>query len=54
MYLWAQGIDNGNGGVGGGRWARGLRDNIGGVGGVRGIDDASEGLETTKEAAGAQ
>ena len=32
--------------------ARGLSDDDGGVGGVRGIDDASEGLEMTTEAAG--
>ena len=52
MCLRDQGIDNGDGGVGRGRRARVLRNDDGGIGGGRGIDDASEGSETTMEAVG--
>ena len=52
MCLRAQGIDNNNSGVGRVRRARGLSNDERGVGRGRGIYDASEGLETTAEAAG--
>ena len=52
MCLRAQGIDDDDDGVVRVRRARGLRDYYGGVGRGRGIDDASEGLDTTTEAAG--
>ena len=51
MCLRAQGIDNDDVSVGEGRLAQGLSDNNKGVGGVPGIDDATEGMERTKEAA---
>ena len=54
MCLRAKGIDNDGGGVGEGRQPQGLSDNNGGVGGEQGIEDASEGLEKTTEAAGAR
>ena len=52
VCLRSQGIEEDNGGVGGGRWSRGLSDNDGGVGRGRGINDASEVLETMTEAEG--
>ena len=54
MCLQAQGIyDNNGGGVGGGgRQARGIIIDNGGVGRRRGIDDASEVLETMTEVRG--
>ena len=54
VHLRAQGIDDDNGGVGRVRRSRGIRNDIRGIGRGRGIYDASEGLETTKEAAGAR
>ena len=54
MRLRDQGIDNDDGGVGRVRWARRLSNDDGGVGRGRGIYDASEGSETTTEAAGAR
>ena len=53
MCLWAQGIDDNDGGIGGGRRAQGISNDDGGVGGGQGIDNTSEGSETTTEAAGA-
>ena len=47
MFLRAQGIDDGDSGVGKGRQYQGLSDNDGG----REIDNVSKGLETTTEAA---
>ena len=52
MCLRDHGIDNDDGVVGRVRRSLRLSDNEGGVGRVQGIDDASEGLETTAEAAG--
>ena len=52
--LQAQGIDNNNGGVSGGRRARGISNNDKGVDGRQGIDVAFEGSEMTTEVAGAQ
>ena len=52
VFLWAQGIDDNNGGDCGVRWSRGLSDDDGGVGGGRLIDDATKLLETMTEAAG--
>ena len=52
MRLQYQGIDGGGGGVGRLIQARGISDNDEGVGRGRGIYYASEGLETTPEAAG--
>ena len=55
MCLRAQGIgDDNDGGVGRVIRARRLSDNDGGVGRGGGIYDASEGPETTTEAAGAR
>ena len=54
MCLRAEGIDNDEGGVRRVRRAKGLRDDDRGVDRGRGIHDASEGLETTTEAAGAR
>ena len=51
MCLWAQGIDNKNDGISGGRRARGFSNDDRGVGRGQGIGNASEGLETTTEAA---
>ena len=51
MCLQAQGIGDNDDGVGGGRRARGLSKDDKGVGRGRGIYDASEGSDTTKEAA---
>ena len=51
LCLWAHSIDDKNGGVYRVRWDRGLSDNDGGVGRGRGIYEASEGSETTTEAA---
>ena len=51
VFLRAQGIDSNGGGVGRGRRSRGISYDNGGVGGGRGIDNASEGSETTTEAA---
>ena len=53
VCLGDQGIYN-DGGVGGGRRSRGFSDDNGGAGGGRGIDDASEGSDTTMEVAGAR
>ena len=52
MCLRSQVIDNEDSGVGGGRRYRGLSGDNGGVDGGRGIDNASEGLETMTEVAG--
>ena len=52
MFLRDQGIDENNIGFGIARPVGGLSNSDGGVG--RGIRDASEGLETTMEAAGAR
>ena len=52
VCLHAHGIDNSDGGVDGERRALGLSDEDIGVGGGRGIDNTSEGSETTKVAAG--
>ena len=52
VCLWAQLIENDEGGIGVGRQARGLRDENGGGGGGRGIDDASEMPEMATEAVG--
>ena len=52
MRTRTQGIDDENGGVRGVRRDQVLSDNGGGVGGGRGMDDASEGSETTAEVAG--
>ena len=54
LFLRTQVIDDDDGGVGRVRWVRGLRYDDGGVIRGRGINDASEGLETTTEAAGAR
>ena len=54
MCLRDQGIDNNRGGVGRVRLAHGLSNDNRGVDRGRGIDDASKGLETTTEAAGAR
>ena len=54
MCLQDQGIDKNNGGVGIVRQARGLRNDNRGVRRGRGIDNTSDGLETTTEAAGAR
>ena len=51
MCLRAQGIDNDNGGLGGGRRARGLSNNDGGVVGGRGIYNAYKESETMTELA---
>ena len=51
MCLRDQGIDNNDGGVIRVRQARGISDENRGVGRELGIDDASEGLEITEEAA---
>ena len=51
MCLQAQGIDEDNGGVGRLRLARRLSDDDRSVGRGRVIDNASEGSETTAEAA---
>ena len=53
MCLWYQGIDNDDGGGVRVRRARRLSDDNGGVGRGRGIEDASEGLETRTEMVGA-
>ena len=42
VCLRAQGIDNNDGGVSGGRWAWELSNNNAGVGGGKSIDDAPE------------
>ena len=52
MCLGAENIDDTKGGVGIVRWAKGLSDYNRGVGRGQGIRDASEGSETTTEAAG--
>ena len=52
MFLWAQGIDDNNGGVGRVRWAHGLSDDDVGVRRERGIYDGYEGLDTMAEVAG--
>ena len=52
MVLRAQGIDNDNDGGDRVRRSCGLSDNDGGVGRRRGIEDTSEILETTTDAAG--
>ena len=49
MCLWDQGIDDNTGVVGIEIWARGLRDNDKDIGRGKGIDNASEGSETTNE-----
>ena len=54
MCLRDQVIYDENDGISEGRWALRLSNNNGGFGGGRGIDDASKGLETTTEAAGAR
>ena len=54
VCLRSQGIEDSDGGIGRIRLARGLNDDSGGVGGGRGIDNVSEGLETTTEAAALQ
>ena len=51
MCLQAEVIDNGDGGIGRVRRSKGGSDNNRGVDRGRGICDASEGLETTAEAA---
>ena len=51
VCLQAQGIDNDDRVVGRVRWARGLSNNDRGIGRGGGIDNASEGSETTTEAA---
>ena len=51
VCLQAQGIDNDDGGVRRVRQDRGLSDNDGNIVIGQGTDDASEGLETTPEAA---
>ena len=50
MCLRDQGIDDDGGGVARVRWAHEISDKDGGVGRGQGIDDASEGSETTTEA----
>ena len=50
MCLRSQGIDDDDGVVERVRQAHGLINNNGGVGRGRGIDNASDGLETTAEA----
>ena len=50
MCLWDQGIDDDNGVIESVIRACRIRDNDGGVDRRRGIDNASEGLETTAEA----
>ena len=54
MCLRAQGIDDKDGCVIRLRRAHGISNDSGGVGRGRGIHDASEGSETTTEAAGAR
>ena len=54
MCLQDQGTEDNNDNVGRVRRARGLRKDNGGVGRERGIDDASEGLKKTTEAARAR
>ena len=49
MFLRDQVIDDDDGVVDRVLWAHGLSDNDGGVGRGQGIDDASDGLETTTE-----
>ena len=51
MFLWAQGVDNNNNIVDRVRRGRGISNDEGGVRRGIGIDDTSEGLETTAEAA---
>ena len=51
VCLKAQGIDNNDGGVGGGRRAQGFSKNYRGISGGRVIYNASEGLEKMTEAA---
>ena len=53
MSLRAQGTNDDTGGFVGGIQDQGRGNDNGGVGGGQVIDDASEGLETTTEAAGA-
>ena len=52
MCLRDQGIDDNNGVFGRVRQARGISNDNGGVRRGQGIDDETEGLETTTEAAG--
>ena len=54
MCLQDQVIENDDGGVNRRRQAQGISDNDGGIGRIQGIDSASEGSETTPEAAGAR
>ena len=54
MCLLAEGIENNDIGVGRVRWSKGLSDGYGCVIRGRGIRDASEGSETTTEAAGSR
>ena len=54
MCLRSQGIDDDDGVVNRVIRSRGLSDDGGGIGRGQGIDDASKGLETTTEAAGAR
>ena len=54
MCLRSQVIGDDSGSVGGGRRDRGFSNENGGFGRGRGIDDASDGLETTAEVAGFQ
>ena len=50
MCLESRGIDDNDDGVCGRRRAQGLSNNNGGVSGGQGIDDASDGSETTMDA----
>ena len=50
--VWAQIIDDNDGGVIGGIRYQGLSGDNEGIGGEQGIDDASKGLDTTAEAEG--
>ena len=54
MCLRAEGIDNNGGGIGRVGRSKGIGNDDGGVGRGRGIRDASKGLETMTEAAGAR
>ena len=54
MWLQDQGIDDNNHGVVRVRQARELSEDGGGVGRGQGIRDASEGLDTTTDVAGAR